>query len=263
MKRLIKFLIRLVLPIGLVLAINRGLRAAAAAGHRLQYLLQWHIARRQPGWFDHFINQYCWHASRDSSPWDRGILGLLAMKPGCRILDLCCGDGFYPYHFYSGRAARILAVDYDPEAIRFAKRNFRAANLEFRCADIRTQLPDEIFDNVSWDAGIDYFALPDTNLILAGIKRRLTPQGILSGVSPKLQKGQIAHPDQRNEFTSAEELGALLRGFFKNVAVLELAGSGRPGSRVALIFYASDGPVPLDADALTYLRLGGPIQKDA
>jgi SAM-dependent methyltransferase len=256
MKHLLKSLIRIALPIGLVLAINRVLRAAAAAGHRMQYWLQWHVARRQPGWFDHFINQYCWHASRDSSPWDRGTLGLLGMKPGCRILDLCCGDGFYPYHFYSGRAASIIAVDYDPTSIRFARRHFRAANLEFRCADILTAMPEGEFDNVSWDAGIDYFNVPETETILAGIKQRLTFRGILSGGAPKLPKGHSAHIDQKNEFTSAQELGALLRRFFSNVAVLELAGSSQPSGRAAFYFYASDGSVPLDADSGTYLRLG-------
>ncbi len=253
MKRLLKPLIAFLLPLGLVLAVNRLLRAVAAGGHRLQHALQWRIAARQPGWFDHFINQYCWHDSRDSSPWARGTLGLLGMKRGCRLLDLCCGDGFYPYHFYSGRASHILAVDYDPAGIRFAKRNFRTPNLEFLCADIRTQLPRETYDNVTWDAGIDFFSLSDIKLILNGIKERLAPAGLLSGVAPKLSKGQVAHSDQRYEFTSAQGLGELLRQFFGNVAILELADSET--SRAALYFYASDGPLPLDADAGMYMRM--------
>jgi SAM-dependent methyltransferase len=175
------------------------------------------------------------------------------MKPGCRVLDLCCGDGFYPYHFYSGRASRILALDYDRAGIRFAERNFRAPNLAFLCADIRTQIPREPFDNVTWDAGIDFFSLADIKLILDTIKDRLAPSGLLSGVAPKLHKGQVAHNDQRHEFASGRELGDLLRGFFRNVAILELAGSQT--SRAAFYFYASDGPLPFDPDAGYYLRL--------
>jgi SAM-dependent methyltransferase len=253
MKKLLKSLIRVLLPLGAVLAVNRALRAVTARGHKLQYLLQWRIAPRQPGWFDHFINQYCWHDSRDPSPWARGTLGLLGMKPGCRVLDLCCGDGFYPYHFYSTMASRIVALDYDPAGIRFAKRNFPASNLEFRCADIRTGLPKETFDNVTWDAGIDFFGLPDIKVILEGIKNRLAPAGLLSGVAPKLRKGEVAHSDQRHEFSSAQELGALLRDFFRNVAVLDLPGAAE--GRDALYFYASDGSVPLDPDAGLYVRL--------
>jgi ubiquinone/menaquinone biosynthesis C-methylase UbiE len=254
MKRVLKSFIRFLLPIGLVLIVNHMLRALTAAAHKLQFQLQWRVASRQPGWFDHFINQYCWHEMRDASPWDRGVLGLLGMKPGCRILDLCCGDGFYPYHFYSGRAARIVAVDYDPEGIRFAKRHFKAANLEFRRCDIRVDLPEHEFDNVTWDAGIDYFTLPETELILTGLKRRLTPEGILSGVAPKWPKGYLGHVDQKNEFASAQELGDVLRRFFRNVAVMELGGAS-PTGRTTFYFYASDGPIPLDANSGTYLRL--------
>ena len=170
MKSQIKQVVRLLLPLGLVLALNTALRALAAAGHRLQFWLQWRIAARQPGWFDHFLNQYRWLKTRASSAWDRGILGLLGMKPGCRVLDLCCGDGFYPYHFYTRRASRIVAIDYDKNGIDFARRHFRAANLEFRQDDIRTDLPREQFDNVTWDAGIDYFTIPETNGILTEIK---------------------------------------------------------------------------------------------
>ena len=211
MNRLLKPVIRLALPFGMVLTVNRVLRAVAASGYSPQYWLQWRIAQRQLGWLDRFIN--CWHTSRDSSPRDRGTLGLLGMKPGCRILDLCCGDGFYPYHFYSHMAARIIAIDYDSMGIDFAKRHFRLNNVEYRYADIRPEMPDEEFDNCSWDAGIDYFS------------------------------------------TSAAELGALLRRFFRNVAVLELSASRLPSGRATLYFYSSDRPVPLDADFGTYLRL--------
>lgn len=243
MKSLIKRLIWLVFPVGLVLTLNRALRWLAAAGHHLQFWLQWRVAPRPPGWFDHFINQYRWHETRDPSAWDRGVLGLLGMKSGCRVLDLCCGDGFYPYHFYSRRASRILAIDYDPDGIRFARSHFQAANLEFRQGDIRTDLPHEEFDNVTWDAGIDYFTADETGQILSEIRKRLTPTGLLSGVAPKWPKGYKGHHDQRTEFSSAQDLGKLLRGQFRNVAVLELPGT----ERTTMYFYASDSALPLDA----------------
>lgn len=242
MKSIIKTLIRLLLPLGLVQAINKILRRLAAAGHGLQFWLQWRVAAHQPGWFDHFINQYRWYETRDPSAWDRGVLGLLGMKSGCRVLDLCCGDGFYPYHFYVHRAARIVAIDYDSTAISFARRHFRAPNLEFQAGDIRTDLPGEEFDNVTWDAGIDYFSVPDTRKIFLEIKQRLTPGGLLSGVAPQWPKDFQGHADQKNEFSTVQDLGGLLREHFRNVAVLELPGM----QRTTMYFYASDGPLPLD-----------------
>ncbi len=261
MKSLFKGIIRLLLPVGLILTLNSLLRALATAGHRLQFWLQWRVAARQPAWFDHYINQYRWHETRDPSAWDRGTLGLMGMKSGCRVLDLCCGDGFYPYHFYSRRASRIVAMDYDKKGIAFARRHFRAANLEFRRGDIRTDLPRELFDNVTWDAGIDYFTIPETNAILSEIKQRLTPTGLLSGVAPKWPKGYQGHSDQKNEFSTAQELGDLLRRFFRNVDVLELTGMP-PEGRTTQYFYASDAPLPLDPSFGIRLHLRPEIALD-
>ena len=36
------------------------------------------------------------------------------------MLDLCCGDGFNSFYFYSLRAASVTAIDFDREAIRWA-----------------------------------------------------------------------------------------------------------------------------------------------
>src|ERR1700679_998293 len=103
MKRFIKRLISPFIPV--VLAMNRVLRAMAAAGHHLQFLLQWRFAIQAPHSFDPFIDLYWrWKITRNPMSWERGIFGLLAMKPGCRLLDLCCGEGFYTHRFYSGRA---------------------------------------------------------------------------------------------------------------------------------------------------------------
>jgi ubiquinone/menaquinone biosynthesis C-methylase UbiE len=173
------------------------------------------------------------------------VLGLIGMKPGCRVLDLCCGDGFYAYHFYSSHASRVVAVDYDAESIRQARRNFRGANIEYVCADIRTAMPEGSFDNVAWDAGIDFFSASDIALLLGLIRQRLAPGGVLSGCAPKLPPGRAGHVDQRSEFTSAQALAAVLRQAFANVTVIELPGAWE--GRNTLWFYASDGPLPLDA----------------
>lgn len=51
----------------------------------------------------------------------------------------------------------VTAIDFDREAIRRAKRNYKAANLTFSIGDIRTDIPDELFDNIVWDAAVEHF----------------------------------------------------------------------------------------------------------
>lgn len=244
MKRFIKRLLLVLLPP--VLVLNRVLRALAAAGHHLQYLLQWRFPVQVPLSFDPFLDLYWrWKITRSPMSWERGIFGLLAMKPGCRLLDLCCGEGFHTHRFYSGRAGHIVAMDFSSRAIAHARRNFSAPNIEYLCGDARTQMPPGPFENVSWDAGIEYFTPDEIEGILDGIKKRLTPGGILSGYSilvPKDGRAEI----QGRKYTAAsrEELGQLLNRFFRNVTIVRTIYPERTNH----YFFASDGALPLSAD---------------
>ena len=65
-----------------------------------------------------------------------------------RVLEVCCGDGFNSYFFYSKKAASLTAVDFDPQAIAHAKRHYTLPNVRFQIADIRTDLPAGDYDNV-------------------------------------------------------------------------------------------------------------------
>jgi SAM-dependent methyltransferase len=260
MKKLARIFLRLLLPLPLVLAVNRFLRGLAAQGHRLQYFLQWRIAQRCPAWFDHNIDHYWkWRASRNPGIWQRGILGLFAMRPGCRVLELCCGDGFYSYYFYSGKASKIVAMDHDADAIRHARHNQNAPNIEYRCGDIRTQMPQGEFDNVCWDAGIEYFTVAETEAVLADIGRRLAPGGILSGCGIVGRPEGRSHPDHKHEFSSPHELASFLRRFFANVLVISTQEADRFQARSSLHFFASSGALPFDLNGKEMVRLG-PLQ---
>ena len=79
------------------------------------------------------------------------------MKQGCKVLELCCGDGFNAHYFYRARASSMLCVDFDPKAIAYARRNFSSDITRYELADIRTQMPDGQFDNIIWDAAIEHF----------------------------------------------------------------------------------------------------------
>jgi SAM-dependent methyltransferase len=227
---------------------NRLVRRVAAYGHKLQFDAEWRLAPT-PEWFDHFIHQYWqWYAHRNPMSWERGIFGTVAMKPGCRILDLCCGGGFFAYHFFSSRAASVISVDFDPVAIAHAQKNFQAPNLTFLCADIRTDMPEGLFDNIAWDAAIEHFTPEETTAIMDNIKRRLTPDGVLSGYTlvEKATGKSLSHHEY--EFKSKEELAGILKARFKNVLVFENISSDSLEERHNLYFYASDGQVPFSPD---------------
>jgi SAM-dependent methyltransferase len=212
----------------------------AGAHHRL-YLTQWGI-NPVPEFFDHKIGLYwMWKATRTPHGIERGVFSLLGMKQGCKALELCCGDGFNAYFFYSIRVGSILSVDFDPKAIAYAKRNFRAENVTYQIADIRTQMPDGIFDNVVWDAAIEHFTETEIAELMANIKRRLAPAGMLSGFTiVERPDGKKMLPHHEYEFKSKDDLARFFRPHFRNVKVFETIYPDRHN----LYFWASDGVVP-------------------
>lgn len=249
MKRLLKRLLAALLPVSSITAVNRLLRGLSAAGHRLQFVRQWRLGAKAPESFDPFIDLYWrWGESGNPMSWERGIFGLLAMKPGCRQLDLCCGEGFYTRRFYAGRAGAIVAMDRNPKAIAHARRNFAAPNIHYVQGDIRSEMPEGPFDNVSWDAGIEYFAADEINGILRQIRIRLAPGGILSGYSISTAGGEnaVRHAiGQKFAVASREALGQLLAQHFANVVILRTRHADSQEDRVNHYFFASDAMLPL------------------
>jgi len=165
-------------------AISRASRQASAAAHRLQYFVEW--GADNPEYFDHFIDQHWrWSATRASFPWERGVYSSLALQATRtqklpQVLELCCGDGFMTYHFYSNQASSITAIDFDPSAISSARKNCTAPNIQYILGDIRTAIPQGEFDNIIWDATIAHFTDQEITDLMGTIKSRLKPNGILS-----------------------------------------------------------------------------------
>ncbi|MEO8005022.1 MAG: class I SAM-dependent methyltransferase [Betaproteobacteria bacterium] len=223
--------------------LNALLRRITAFTHRVQYLIEWGTTPT-PIWFDHFLDQYyLWPKTGNPLGWERGIFGLLAMRQGARVLELCCGDGFNSRHFYSNRAGTITAIDFNPEAIAFAQRHNFAPNLKYLVADIRTEIPEGSFDNIVWDAGIDYLTEQEIDAVMAGIKARLKSGGILSGYTIlEFGRGKLAHGN-RYDFKSKQDLVRFLRPHFANVQVLETIYPTRHN----LYFFAADSELPFDA----------------
>lgn len=204
-------------------------------------MAQWGLPP-EPEFFQHKVGLYWLWEAKNSPHWvERGIFSLLAMKPGCSALELCCGDGFNAHYFYRARVGSLISVDFDPKAIAYAKKHFQSENISYRLADIRTSIPEGLFDNIVWDAAIEHFTETEIAKLLFDIKRRLKPDGVLSGFT-LLERADkhLSNAHHEYEFKSRDDLARFFRPHFRNVKVFETVYSDRHN----LYFWASDGPIP-------------------
>ena len=205
-------------------------------------LVQWHIPP-QPENFDHHIDLfYQWRTTRNHQWTERGVFSALCLKGG-KVLELCCGDGFNARNFYSLTSTSVIACDFDPHIIHTAHAKNRCSNVTFVQADIRTEMPPGLYDNVIWDAAIEHFTPQEIEAIMRNIKSRLTEAGILSGHTIVERSGgkQLSHHEY--EFRDKDDLRSFLIPHFKTVVVFETKYPDRHN----LYFWASDGPVPFSA----------------
>jgi 2-polyprenyl-3-methyl-5-hydroxy-6-metoxy-1,4-benzoquinol methylase len=213
---------------------NSCLRALTAFFHHFQYKVEGFL-RPSAEWFDHEIDvHWQWVAKQRSMFLERGVLNTLAMRPEAEILELCCGDGFNAHRFYAGRGSRVLAVDYNAQALRHARRYHGRPNVEYRQCDIRGELPQGPFDNIVWDSAIHHFSEPEATAILSSAQALLRPAGVLSGYTIIEPHAEYAYARMR--FSSPEELAELLGRVFAHVAVLETPDALRRN----LYFFASN-----------------------
>ncbi len=218
--------------------IAKATRGLAAFAHKVQMKYEWNVPP-QPEWFDHYCDQFYLFRKTQNPLWvERGIFGLLAIKQNANVLEICCGDGFNAYHFYSIRAGQIVSV-----AIPHAKKYNEAKNVEYRLCDIRYAMPEGMFDNIVWDAAIEHFTEAEIDKLMGDIKARLKPNGIVTGYTiVELPSGKKSLTHHEREFKSKEDLKSFFEPHFKHVKVFETIYPVRHN----LYFYASDGVLPFD-----------------
>ena len=229
---------------------SRMSRAVASAAHKFQFLVEWGVDN--PEYFDHYIDQFfAWKKSRNSLPWERGVYSSFALQATTKdgrkpsVLELCCGDGFMAYHFYSLVADSVIGIDFDPKAIRFADRNCKSDNITYVLGDIRTDIPKGEFDNIIWDAAIEHFTELETQALMGTIASRLTPTGILSGYTLVENHDGHKHLHQHEyEFHDKADLARFLTPYFAQVQVFETTFPNRTN----LYFYATNDKLPFERD---------------
>ena len=255
----LQLILRVTKRITPILSISRWLssvsRHISFAVHKFQFLVEWGVDN--PEHFDHFLEQhYRWRKDKFSIGWERGVLSSIALqqsgqKEKPRVLELCCGDGFNTFHFYSVHASSILAIDFDGDAIKSARRKNSSQNIAYQLCDIRTEFPVGTFDNVIWDAAIEHFTDSEVGGILNQIAKSLSINGILSGYTLlETAEGTMHLHQHEREFTSKDDLADLLAPFFTNVHIVQTSMPNREN----LYFFASNGPLPFEDGKNLYLK---------
>ncbi len=146
---------------------------------------------------------------------------------GKEVLDAGCGVG-YGTALLAERAARVVGVDLDPDAIDYARRRYPARNVEFRVGDLLAlDLADASFDVVCSFEAIEH--LDDQERYLDEMGRVLRPDGLCFVSTPRVDRTtrSPANPFHRVELSRAD-FQALLESRFERV---ELYGQRRVETR--------------------------------
>jgi SAM-dependent methyltransferase len=188
--------------------------------------------RQSPAWFDHRIDLY-YHWPHNLFWLERGILPRKHMYRNCRVLDLFCGDGFYPRYFYSSIAGHIDAVDKDSSAIAHAKRWHSHPKIKYLVLDAVTQdLPGSSYDVIVWFEAIEHLNEAEYAAVVRRVKTAMKETGVLMGSTPVVPAEQqgAGNWEHKHEFSSAAQLREFLSldftGITIDVTVYPVLGGG-------------------------------------
>jgi SAM-dependent methyltransferase len=230
-------------------------RRIASASHEARFLCDWRLLPL-PEFNDQFINHFYLMPELKRTFWLEGVIFCgLGIEPGKRLLELCCGSGYYADHFYSPFAAEIVAVDFDPRAIEMAQRFHQRPNIRYEVMDIRETFPQGPFETVVWDGAIEHFTVEEIDGIMGRMRQAMTRDARLLGYTVAEPSDAPQLPTHETHFQGISHLGELLKRYFKNVRVFERVHGAVMPPRHNLFFYASDGTLPFDPDWEHGLRI--------
>ena len=219
--------------------------------HSLKQEVDW-VMPPSPEWFDHYCDQYFQFSAKRNSHWvERGVYSSLVLSPETNLLELCHGDGYNSYHFYSNRCKTVFALDFDKDAHSHAVEHHSLPNITYTLGDIRKDIPNQQFDAVIWDTAIEHFTEEEISSIMGTLKKVMSEGAILTGHTLKEEDDGSYHLHQHErEFKSKEDLAQFFEPYFKNVFVFETIHPDRHN----YYFYASDSALPFDAESTMCLR---------
>lgn len=139
------------------------------------------------------------------------------IKDGDICLDAACGSG-YGSELISQKAKKVIGLEVDEHALKFARDNYQNDRIEFRKADLTQplDLPDDYFDVAVSIETIEHITNHDA--MLSEFRRVLKPGGLLIASTVEHQvyteKGGIRNIHHIGELTK-KQLMALISRYFK------------------------------------------------
>lgn len=144
------------------------------------------------------------------------VLAWLDPRPGERVLDVGCGDGYYDA-LMAGRGAEVVGIDIHARRLATARRLHAGERATFLTMDAQAMtFPDAVFDKVVSFCVVEHF--PHDERVLAHVHRVLKPGGALvlsadSLSNPGVTEAERARHRTRyavNSFYTVESVGAKL-----------------------------------------------------
>ncbi len=219
-------------------------RVLAYNAHNLKLLCDFQIPPATL-YTDHYVNQFFLMSAVKRTWWVEGpaFCGL-AIEPGCRVLELGCGTGYYTDVFFSPFATEIVAVDIDPRAIETARRTHQAKNIRYEVMDFRKTMPDGPFDVVVWTPTIFAYTPDEVHTLMQRLREVMAKDARLCGFTCI----EAVHGGPDVLWHDMKSLAERLKRYFKNVRAFERVHPTVKPPRHELYFFASEGPLPFDAE---------------
>ncbi|PKM92500.1 MAG: hypothetical protein CVU81_00145 [Euryarchaeota archaeon HGW-Euryarchaeota-1] len=170
-------------------------------------------------WFDHRLDELNWP---NNLFWiERGVFGRKYIEKEDKVLDLCCGDGYFSIVFYSSvENVQIDAIDIDENVLELGKMCNTNKCIKFYQKDILKDIfPLKDYDVILFFEAIEHFAADDFSIIAKKINKCLKKGGYLIGSTPLVSIKEVGNWQHQNEFSNVDDLKNFLAKYFNNVDV--------------------------------------------
>lgn len=134
------------------------------------------------------------------------------------ILDLGCSDGFGTY-YAAEYAKAVLGVDFDEEAIGYAKENYKGNNIEFKLENFLDKKYGDFDGIVSFDV-IEHIYPENVESYMWTVILNLCRGGVFVVGTPSLETQQYSKENVSGAHVNVyigEDFYTMLKGYFHNV----------------------------------------------
>ena len=146
-----------------------------------------------------------------------------------KVLDLCSGDGFFPFYFYRKRAKQVDCVEIQQQLHRHSLRLYNSEKINFICDSVIDYSPNpESYDVVVIRGAIEHFSEKNQKIIFKKAQQALKPKGWFIGDTPaNPNKDNKMLNSHENEWADEAEMRKQLEPFFSLMETKTLVSSDR------------------------------------